>query len=81
MLNSRGARPRVILSSPSLQYVMNMSRNHAGAGQADAVGIEYLDGLYSYALILTRNHAGSRGPGTEDLHSRDTLEHFAYDPA
>jgi RNA polymerase sigma-70 factor (ECF subfamily) len=31
--------------------------NHDGAGQADATGIEYLDGLYSYALILTRNHA------------------------
>src|SRR5258707_13307600 len=31
--------------------------NHDGAGQADATGIEYLDGLYGYALILTRNHA------------------------
>jgi RNA polymerase sigma-70 factor, ECF subfamily len=31
--------------------------NHHGTGQADATGIEYLDGLYSYALILTRNHA------------------------
>jgi RNA polymerase sigma-70 factor (ECF subfamily) len=34
-----------------------MSWNHNGAGQADAMGIEYLDGLYSYALVLTRNHA------------------------
>ena len=34
-----------------------MSWNHTGADQADAAGIEYLDGLYSYALVLTRNHA------------------------
>jgi RNA polymerase sigma-70 factor (ECF subfamily) len=34
-----------------------MSWNHDGAGQADSTGIEYLDGLYSYALVLTRNHA------------------------
>ena len=25
--------------------------------QANATGIEYIDGLYSYALVLTRNHA------------------------
>jgi len=25
--------------------------------RADGTGIEHLDGLYSYALILTRNHA------------------------
>ena len=25
--------------------------------QVDAIGIEYLNGLYSYALILSRNHA------------------------
>ena len=34
-----------------------MSWNDDGAGQADATGVEYLDGLYSYALVLTRNHA------------------------
>jgi RNA polymerase sigma-70 factor (ECF subfamily) len=34
-----------------------MSWNHDGAGQEDAMGIEYVDGLYSYALVLTRNHA------------------------
>src|SRR5260370_17137819 len=34
-----------------------MSWNRDGAGQANAAGIEYLDGLYSYALVLTRNHA------------------------
>jgi RNA polymerase sigma-70 factor, ECF subfamily len=27
------------------------------AYQVDAIGVEYLDGLYSYALVLTRNHA------------------------
>jgi RNA polymerase sigma-70 factor, ECF subfamily len=35
----------------------NMSWNHAEAGQADRIGVECLDGLYSYALVLTRNHA------------------------
>jgi RNA polymerase sigma-70 factor (ECF subfamily) len=34
-----------------------MSWNHAGAVQPHAMGIEYLDGLYSYAMVLTRNHA------------------------
>ena len=34
-----------------------MSWNEEGAGQAGAPGVEFLDGLYSYALILTRNHA------------------------
>jgi RNA polymerase sigma-70 factor (ECF subfamily) len=34
-----------------------MSWNDNGAGQADATGVEHLDGLYSYALVLTRNHA------------------------
>src|ERR1700722_9330326 len=34
-----------------------MLRTHDGAGQADATGIEHLDGLYSYALVLSRNHA------------------------
>jgi len=34
-----------------------MSRNHDGTDQSNARGVEYLDGLYSYALVLTRNHA------------------------
>src|SRR5882757_3179707 len=34
-----------------------MSWNHDGTSSRDATGIEYLDGLYSYALVLTRNHA------------------------
>jgi RNA polymerase sigma-70 factor, ECF subfamily len=34
-----------------------MTRNHDGQGRADPIGIEYIDGLYSYALVLTRNHA------------------------
>jgi RNA polymerase sigma-70 factor, ECF subfamily len=34
-----------------------MSWNHTGAGQPQMMGIEYLDGLYSYAMVLTRNHA------------------------
>jgi RNA polymerase sigma-70 factor (ECF subfamily) len=36
---------------------MSMSWKHPGAAQADTTGIEYLDGLYSYALVLARNHA------------------------
>jgi hypothetical protein len=34
-----------------------MSWNHDGAGQAEATGVECLGGLYSYELVLTRNHA------------------------
>ena len=34
-----------------------MSRNQDGADQTDATVIDHLDGLYSYALVLTRNHA------------------------
>jgi RNA polymerase sigma-70 factor (ECF subfamily) len=34
-----------------------MSWNQNRAGGARAGGVEYLDGLYSYALVLTRNHA------------------------
>jgi RNA polymerase sigma-70 factor (ECF subfamily) len=34
-----------------------MSWNHDGTSRGDATGIEYLDGLYRYALVLTRNHA------------------------
>jgi RNA polymerase sigma-70 factor (ECF subfamily) len=34
-----------------------MSWKHTRAGQANAMGLEYLDGLYSYAMVLTRNHA------------------------
>jgi RNA polymerase sigma-70 factor (ECF subfamily) len=34
-----------------------MSWNYDGAGQPQMMGIEYLNGLYSYAMVLTRNHA------------------------
>jgi RNA polymerase sigma-70 factor (ECF subfamily) len=34
-----------------------MSQNYSAAGQADTMGIEYLDGLYGYAMALTRNRA------------------------
>jgi RNA polymerase sigma-70 factor (ECF subfamily) len=34
-----------------------MSWNHDGTGQPQMMSIEYLDGLYSYAMVLTRNHA------------------------
>jgi RNA polymerase sigma-70 factor (ECF subfamily) len=34
-----------------------MSWNHDGAGRTDATGIEFVDGLYGYAMVLTRNHA------------------------
>jgi RNA polymerase sigma-70 factor (ECF subfamily) len=34
-----------------------MSESHNGTGQSARIGIEYLDGLYSYAMVLTRNRA------------------------
>jgi RNA polymerase sigma-70 factor (ECF subfamily) len=34
-----------------------MSWNDNGSGRPDATGVEYLDGLYGYALVLTRNQA------------------------
>ena len=34
-----------------------MSWNQDAAGRIDATDIEDVDGLYSYALVLTRNHA------------------------
>src|ERR1700748_851632 len=34
-----------------------MSWNYDGANRAITTGIEYLDGSYGYALVLTRNHA------------------------
>jgi len=34
-----------------------MSWNQDGTGQDDATGIKHLDGLYSYAMVLSRNHA------------------------
>jgi RNA polymerase sigma-70 factor (ECF subfamily) len=33
-----------------------MFRNHAAAKQ-ESFGLEYIDGLYCYAIVLTRNHA------------------------
>src|SRR5260370_6526847 len=34
-----------------------MSWNQDGRGRADATGMEHLEGLYSYAMVLSRNHA------------------------
>jgi RNA polymerase sigma-70 factor, ECF subfamily len=34
-----------------------MSWNNDGAGQVDATVVEYIDGLYSYAMVLTRHSA------------------------
>jgi RNA polymerase sigma-70 factor (ECF subfamily) len=34
-----------------------MSLKQDTPGHADGMGVEHLDGLYSYALVLTRNHA------------------------
>ena len=34
-----------------------MSSEREGTGQLDRISIQNIDGLYSYALILTRNHA------------------------
>lgn len=35
----------------------DISRNHSGSASESAVGIEHIDGLYSYAFVLSRNHA------------------------
>jgi RNA polymerase sigma-70 factor, ECF subfamily len=35
----------------------SMSWGHDGAGRTDETGIEFVDGLYGYAMVLTRNHA------------------------
>jgi RNA polymerase sigma-70 factor (ECF subfamily) len=37
--------------------MLGMSWNQDGAGRTDATGIECIDGLYGYAMALTRNHA------------------------
>jgi len=37
--------------------MLGMSWNHDGAGRTDATGIECIEGLYGYAMALTRNHA------------------------
>jgi RNA polymerase sigma-70 factor (ECF subfamily) len=34
-----------------------MSLNHSGASYTNTAGLEHINGLYSYALVLTRNHA------------------------
>src|ERR1700743_1955238 len=34
-----------------------MSRKYGGTGHAQMMDIENIDGLYSYAMVLTRNHA------------------------
>jgi RNA polymerase sigma-70 factor (ECF subfamily) len=39
-----------------------MTWRHDGAGHANAISVEYLDGLYGYALVLARNR-----PEAEDL--------------
>jgi RNA polymerase sigma-70 factor (ECF subfamily) len=35
----------------------NMSWNYEGPGHADGTGVQYIDGLYGYAVVLTSNHA------------------------
>jgi RNA polymerase sigma-70 factor (ECF subfamily) len=44
-----------------------MPLNCGGTCEADAMGIAYLDGLYGYAMALTRNHAQA-----EDLRPRSS---------
>lgn len=34
-----------------------MSWTDSAAGRAGAIGVKYLDGLYSYAIVVTRSHA------------------------
>jgi RNA polymerase sigma-70 factor, ECF subfamily len=53
-LPARGIKSRAAVFN---RKCTNMSWNEDGASQTGAPGVEYLDGLYSYALILTRNPA------------------------
>jgi RNA polymerase sigma-70 factor (ECF subfamily) len=39
-----------------LKAVMHPQK-HIGTGLANTMGLEYIDGLYGYAFVLTRNHA------------------------
>jgi RNA polymerase sigma-70 factor, ECF subfamily len=41
----------------SNRELTNMSSKRNATGNAETMGIENIDGLYSYALVLTRNHA------------------------
>jgi RNA polymerase sigma-70 factor, ECF subfamily len=60
MLKSRGVFPNFIKPEPSTGVNKNMSCmswNYDGARWTDATGIEFIDELYGYAMVLTRNHA------------------------
>jgi RNA polymerase sigma-70 factor (ECF subfamily) len=57
-----------------------MSWNHDGAGQPPMMGIEYLDGLYSYAMVLTRNHAEAEDLVQETyLHAMQAMRRLRAD--
>lgn len=47
--------------SPAVQLTLHLYRKRTFMPNerhgSDATGLEYLDGLYSYAMVLTRNHA------------------------
>jgi RNA polymerase sigma-70 factor (ECF subfamily) len=55
----RGEHAAMIRSNTkrSTESETNMSWKYEGPGHADGAGIEYIDGLYGYAVVLTRNHA------------------------
>src|SRR5277367_2817735 len=57
MAPARGASHNSTKAKAFKRELTNMSWNHAGANLAETIGIEYLDGLFGYAMVLTRNHA------------------------
>jgi RNA polymerase sigma-70 factor, ECF subfamily len=48
--------PPVVPSTPNGERI-KMSWKSDGRGQTDRLSIEHIDGLYSYAMVLARNHA------------------------
>ncbi|WP_169746968.1 sigma-70 family RNA polymerase sigma factor [Edaphobacter aggregans] len=57
MLNSRDAFYQRFIKAKASTVGEQMSLNHGRVGRPDAPGLEFLNGLYSYALVLTRNPA------------------------
>jgi len=59
-LNAIGTRGGALpqwFYQPKMESKSKMSSKSDGRGQADRLTIEYIDGLYSYAMVLTRNQA------------------------
>jgi RNA polymerase sigma-70 factor (ECF subfamily) len=54
---SRGVLENDSTRNRSIKRELTNMWNQAGPGLADMMGVQYLDGLYGYAMVLTHNHA------------------------